>query len=726
MKLILVLDDVQRWLGYDAKILQKLSSIIAYTTNLHAISWLITVEDRCIDTVVSDCKEFWEKYSFAPSINRQIHEAELRSRLHKTQDHDMIDYHVSNISGWIDLDQLNIHSQTGILLIQENLRNRNDQISLQWMEDHTNWISGLLDKDEPGKNKLLRYWSNPFIACIILEVCLDKEIPIQNLIDLSFTDFVSLYWRKRLDSLDLTPLAQKCTSATSSESVLVAKDILNTATHLIAKSFAERGFTLSERDIVRYIQGIADDRPDLFHYLPKDLLPLVIAQCINLLVMGGILKESALLDKSFNVRIRMIGILFEPFWMWRLAEELRSSNFITDQIEVNASQALESFLSRIQSEELREAVIEFFLLMLQDKQDVANLEDTFAIYLWSLGFKSSFFPLHCVWFAASRVDSNIQTLVANLTKEYSSTFSFSSDRHRLFAFMYFIRQSLPTSLSATARLEHFKPYYHAIASNGMSDYYLYTFQQIMLYVQDEETLLETMKLLAGSEMLGITPALAWISIESMKNILGNDMSRIYDFLISYLQQSGKAAIAEYKAKSSHKWVRTYFREWVLCYFCRFLAESKTPNEAYVFLDTHSWYEAQRFSIDLSIAKEMDREANIALGYGYHGAEEQDRELFVNLINHLVESRKPKSIEIAFFLIRHTKPTRGQVAVLLDPEFQPFLRRIFMNIHPITNHIAEKYSDMFKANLGDYNELVLKREKLRAKLRKRKRWQRHEL
>jgi hypothetical protein len=202
------------------------------------------------------------------------------------------------------------------------------------------------------------------------------------------------------------------------------------------------------------------------------------------------------------------------------------------------------------------------------------------------------------------------------------------------------------------------------------------------------------------------------------------MSLIFDFLITYLRQSGEPATAQYRARSKnknkpkHKWVRTFFREWVLCYTCRFLAEAKPPYVAYQFLDALGWYEAQHSSISSSIASEMEREANIALGYGFHGAENEDRDLFINLISHLVDSSKPKSLEIAFFLMRHTKPTRGQAAVLLDNEFQPFLQRIFLNLHPITNHLAEQYFEMFRLNLADFDELLLKREKLKANSRRK--------
>jgi hypothetical protein len=726
IKLVLVLDDVQRWLGHDTQILQKLSSIIAYTTKLHAISWLITLPDRCIDTVVSDFKSFWEKYSFVSSINRQIHHrSEHKNRTPKALNHNMIDSRTSNISGWIDLDQLNICSQTGILLIQENLRSRNDQTSLQWLEDHARWITGIVNDDEPRNYRLLRYWANPFIARVILELCLVEGKPIQNFIDLSFTDFVSVYWKIRLNLLDLKTIAQQCSSITSSESVLVAKDIVNTVTHLMAKSFAESGgLALLERDVIKHIQTTVDERPDLFHYLSKEVSQRVIAQSITALLMCGILKETKLNDRQFNVQIRMLNILFEPFWMWRLAEELRLSSVVTEQLEEKASPALTSFFAHINSPELKEAVFEFFLLMLQDKQQPSKLSDRFVYYLWGLGFSFSCFPLAGVWFAASRVDSEIQFVVANLTKLFNSTFSFSNDRHGLFAFMYFIRHSLPTTLSATARLKYLKPHYQAISSTGLSDYYLYTFQQIIQEVKDKEALLQTMKLLAGSEILGFTPALAWVIVERMKVILENKMSLIFGFLITYLRQSGESATAQYRARSKnknkpkHKWVRTFFREWVLCYTCRFLAEAKPPYVAYQFLDALGWYEAQHSSISSSIASEMEREANIALGYGFHGAENEDRDLFINLISHLVDSSKPKSLEIAFFLMRHTKPTRGQAAVLLDNEFQPFLQRIFLNLHPITNNLAEQYFEMFRLNLADFDELLLKREKLKAESRRK--------
>lgn len=69
-------------------------------------------------------------------------------------------------------------------------------------------------------------------------------------------------------------------------------------------------------------------------------------------------------------------------------------------------------------------------------------------------------------------------------------------------------------------------------------------------------------------------------------------------------------------------------------------------------------------------------------------------------------------------MRHTKPTRGQASVLLDNEFHPFLKRIFLSFHPITNHLAEQYLEMFRLNLADFDELLLERERLKAKPRKK--------
>lgn len=722
MKLIIVMDDIQRWINIEPQIIQKISNIISYTTNLHSIFWVITTPDRCVDSLVLQNRVFWKRYSLVKSINRHVEEGNhphqpKRSWLNQ----DLNQIRVVNISGWIDLDNINLLAETGFSLIEENLKNRNDEESLKWIDEHRYWLTSSQGNLEQTNQRLARYWSNPFIACVILDVCIHEHTPIRNLIDFSFIEFIGVYWRRKLSSLDLHSLSMLITQeGLISDATLAAKGTLDKVTHLIARYFANTGlFAPLEKDVSKYICDTTRPEAKILLYVAEERVPFLVHECITRLENIGMLKVTQSIDNTFGLDTYRIHILFEPFWMWRLAQEFMCSGFITEQLKDKTTEALDGMASHFSDNDFKDAFLEFFLLLLGVKERSNNLAKEFVTYLWCLGFNDKNLSPRSIWFAACRADLDIQALIAGTTSGHSDLIPLLADRHNFFAFMYFVRESLPDVISTPCRIRLLKPHYQKISDHRLSDYYLYTFQQHILAIQDSDTLLECMIMLDGCEVMEITSALAWLCIESIKAIGKDDINCITNLVIAYLQQcSPHSMINENDNRDSHQW-RFHLRLWIMHYYCSYLVEENLLASAFEYLREQGWYDAfRKLGIHSSIDFEMKKEANLSLGYGYRGADDQDRREFIDLISHLTELKNPRTLETAFFLIRHTKPTKRENAVRVDPIFQPYLEKIFMYIHPITNRIAEHFSEMFRVNLSNYDQLLVRRKLLNSRLRTR--------
>jgi hypothetical protein len=157
-------------------------------------------------------------------------------------------------------------------------------------------------------------------------------------------------------------------------------------------------------------------------------------------------------------------------------------------------------------------------------------------------------------------------------------------------------------------------------------------------------------------------------------------------------------------KLSELWHRFFFREWILCEYCRWLTSSKGVD-AYHFLVSRSWYSAEEVKIHSKISLEMEREANIALGSRYYNSsDEKERINLFYIVNKLIGANKPRKTETAFHLIRHTKPTNGidPNKINIDPIFHEMLRKIYLSNY--TDRTISIYRELFRHNLKDFDAL----------------------
>ncbi len=131
------------------------------------------------------------------------------------------------------------------------------------------------------------------------------------------------------------------------------------------------------------------------------------------------------------------------------------------------------------------------------------------------------------------------------------------------------------------------------------------------------------------------------------------------------------------------------------------------RDTFDFLTEHHWYKPENLQINKIIGREMQREANLAIGYSYRSEwSSHEKSFFVKLVNRLA-SADSKSREIAFYLIRHTELTQQEKSVFLDKQFDPALKKIFLD--PKLEWLVKRYYETFQKNIKGFNKLEERRQ-----------------
>lgn len=95
---------------------------------------------------------------------------------------------------------------------------------------------------------------------------------------------------------------------------------------------------------------------------------------------------------------------------------------------------------------------------------------------------------------------------------------------------------------------------------------------------------------------------------------------------------------------------------------------------------------------------MKQEANLALGYWYRSsAKLQEKESYVDIVYSLINTGEEEEREIAFYLIRHSKPTYASQSVKVNRVFKPGLTKLFND--PRLESLIKTNCQFFNYNLG---------------------------
>lgn len=707
VKLIIIIDELNEWLNLGREERDKLTCFIEENTSCHSIFWLITLlgPNAIIDdSIIYDPQFCWQRYSF---IYPLLTNPEQYKNLEKS-----FDDFIPNYSGWVDLDELNVKNEVGIKLIKKTLELEGASDSLDWIEENWDWITKVSyytnnysEKNEKSeRNSLVRYWSNPFIACILLDL-IKRGTAIEKIVDLHFIEFITQFWNQRLAKLNVSPLYPDQKEVNNE---ITAREIIDHFTHFIAMFMARFGeVNPRKKDLMNYLEEKARERKDLLRS------ENIINPAIEVLKNGSLLKERKIKDSEFpSIDSDQILIRFYPFWEWRLAQELISINSIKEQNINDAQTDLEKWFNCVNLQPIKEGIFEFFLLLIYQIDDQTN----FIVNLLRSVLKSKVLPSASIWISGSRANPKMQGKIAKLAENFSSdSFSLQHNikEYEIRSYIYFVIQADPDAFQPYIRLKTLQRHYQNVKEYFLAEYYFYSIYKLFSRIKSNEIILKCMPYFSGCEVLEITPALAWLTVSVIsqninrisQNVSDSAELMLRDILI-YLEQ---AETEDRPKKHEKEQEQCYFYwEWVLRFFCSRIVEIKRQN-TFSFLDKNNWYHNKQLNINDNIGFVMKREANFALGYGYRAEwSGQEQRNFIKIIENLINSKSFTARHTAFFLIRHTKSTERKKGVKLDKRFQPFLREIFLDYR--MGKIVKRYYKLFELNLDNIAQL----EKLRQK------------
>jgi len=660
MRLVISIDDLHKWLS-SGECLKDLIDVISAHTDLNAIYWLITLEytsyDKVADDEVADESEShpWKVYSYRPKKEEHHHlNAKDQERL-------------ISIGGWLDLDELNRSRKIGLELLRQQLssKDEDDLRALQTLDERAD---------------ALRYLSSPFIAWILRHLREELQLPLSRVVNLNFIEFITYYWRKLRSIIDPHPLSREQVQ----QCILLIAEFLVQSNDLAPN----RTFLLNR------IQKAAIDRSDL---QDRRLAEAALA----VLERGPLLvRKKTNLEANFMERTE---IRFEPFWEYQMASQLQHATIergYTDE----AWSKIQTWFRLCHPQGIKQGVFEFLLLLLD--RDLNYKSSDIIDNMLNLGINDQESLTAAMWFAGPKLSIEKQSSLVDLAampRAYTNT-------RNLFAFMYFVSECVPEVLDIPSRLALLQPHYKTIHEASLVNYYLYIVERLFMKLKDNNIVLSCMMHFSGCEIMGITQILAELAVkrlaQNMRDEMNvhSEMNGLLDIVLEYLRVDYKKTKRDHQTGSNvTSQVRYFYRQWILCEFCRTLVDS-VGLTSYDLLVKHHWYEPRKLQIGYPASLEMRQEANLALGTWYRNkAWGEERKFYIELTKKLANSSDPEDRRRAFFLIRHTELTKGRRGVRVERAFHPLLRTLFMD--PELQKITESYYEDFQVNLNDVDSLA---------------------
>ncbi len=684
-KLIIALDDIERWLSSRQR-LDELSVLIADHTQYHALYWIIALQDTYFDKVAA-LSLFWRTYSYAGGVSR-----ERAGSVLNTYDAPETP-HPPALAGWLDLDELNRATRFGLSLLRKNLHSigESDLVALDVLDDRAD---------------AARYLSSPFIVWILWD--LRRSLPLLDVVNLNFVEFVAHFWQGlRANTYPEAPLSRQ----------QLDECIYFIADHMaLLNNFAPH-YTLLLDHIVDASRHTAE--------LPSELRSRDLA----VLALDSLERHNLLRRRTSSLDVAdipqdRIEVRFEPFWEWRVARRLLPHSSIQDNKADEVWRNIEEWFRKGGEEAIREGVFEFLLLLLD--QDQSRNKSQLIDQALKLGLTSTVLPTASTWFAGPKTTVSTQSKLA----AYASKKTVTYGPRDLFAFMHFISESHPDVVTPAARVSFLQPHYQSIYEDTLTDYYLYIIRRLFSRTKDNAMVLDCMNYLSGCEAMDLAHELAKVSVKSLASNVNNKMTDLTDDILRYLKVAGQETEAtERRCNSIAGPVKYLYPQWLLHEFCQVIVAIEGVD-AYDILARKHWFTPERLRIAGPVNLWMRQEATWALGRWYRSNyAEAKRSSFVALVTRLAHSQGgPEKLhttdasredrERAFFLIRHTESVRKVErqerygGTRVDERFQPLLRQLFLD--PLMKKIVDnsRYLADFQANLKDLDEL----QRLRGKNR----------
>jgi hypothetical protein len=660
-RMVVVLDDFDRWLRTRETTLDEVENLILETSRLHSLYWVLTLQHTAFPEVARH-RDFWNAYTWLQEEGSTAGDSRARRQ----------------IGSWIDLDRLNQIQRLGIEIV-EKVSDAEDPDPLQL---------GI-----PSDSPMERDLSNPQNAWTLLRC--RHELDLDYLVNLNFIGYVERFWEVRQRRMDPEPLKPA-----------TLPRLVGAAAAVMAEGL---GFRPLRTALASAIARREKDRSEL-----QD--PDKVEVGIQILEGAGLWQETETRDQVGPVL--RLELRNQFFWSFRIAQHL------ADRLRSQDAWDLATLLPEETDPYLREGVIEFLLLLMSESANGAVSSEPEgdppgggpAGALWRKALQLPGPTRASAWIAATKASPDIQRLVT----QASGAIQPSAERE-IFGFLYFIGEADPEVLSPTDRMILLQPFFPNIAAAGQVDYFLHVLVKALEQVENRQDLLGMLRRLVGVEVLKETRTIAYSVADAALRVCQGAFEEVLDLLIDYARQESRrlerASDPPPPPPDERDEGKHYLREWVLFATLAVAADHRDrngPADLFPILWDTSWYNPRRLKVISRVGFEMEAQANTVLGYQYRKSGRQDRLDYETLIAQFAHSESWYERKLSFFLIRHTVVTGGKRGVRVSPTFYQLLAALFLDPDIRVQQSVQHFYDTFRMNLeneSDFAELERERRSI---------------
>lgn len=640
-KLVIVIEDFHKWLELDPLFQDKLVDFIALHTCIHTLYWIISIQDTYYDKVAMENK-FWDKYGF--KYRREYLKGES----------------MPFIGSWINLDDLNYKDQLGLKLIFKVLKK--NQFDIEQFRKRL-------------QSQTLKNITNPFIAWLLLD--LRNQIALDNMFNLTYIEFVEYFWdvRKKVLLAKLEKTTSLCFLNISS-----LDNILEKTVWAISDLLTQRlAWTCPMTDVLAYLK---DNMKDELALLRNSCDPYNL---LNVLEYGNLMRKTNYSNFPWNPPTEIIELCFIIFWEYKIANNFINSKWelLNKEPELTWRCILES-LKLVESPWMEEEILEFMLLVLDKYLD----EDKFyRIFDTKLLEGDTSFSALC--FAGLKSNNFLRKFVTNSLLNKNTGRKLTN--RELFAVLCYTGDTTIIDISTEDKLKIIQPYYQLMKDNYLEHYFLHILDTIFSSAKTYMEIFASLKYLFGCEVLGITKEIADLTVNYLTRHCPDELSFIKSVIRFLKSNHEEFHFTEPIYKEFGE--SYYYLECFIESCCVYVVETLEISAFDLFIES-SWYKPGNYDLKYPISHWIVQKANLALGRLYQ-INSDIRENYLDIIQHLVYSGIKYKREIAFYLIRHSVPTRKNKAVIVHSNFYPYLEIIYNDNN--LKHLKKNYKAFFDVN-----------------------------
>ncbi|HEX4966389.1 MAG TPA: DUF4062 domain-containing protein [Thermoanaerobaculia bacterium] len=678
-KLILLVDDLHRWVAGREAYLRAFETWIARATHLACLHWVIALPATSY-AELAETEHFWKAFSLLPESARDGQSKRRSDVAKSTEWTDPTT--IRQVGGWLWLDEVNESKRLGQQLIREYIE--------IYQPEETELLSYLKQDDlaspEAGNwRRQTRHLNTPQIAWVLLDFLGEEDA--QTLVNLHFIGFVERFWRKRWVVLKRESLPGRMPDE---EQI-----------RLVARALLEECVPYANR--AKVIALIVRKAKQIGGAVLED--PGRVSEVLSLLAKAGLLETFE--DSSPNPGRVALQVPF--FWYFQVA----SSIFEALLADAN-SIAREGWLEAVADRDAREGVSEFLFLFAD--RELGGTDDGIRRMesFWQQAAGNPAFPDAARWLAASKASPSLQAIAVRWIQEKGWL---PEEPREVFTVLVFLGEVDPSTMAPYTCLAVLQRMVAAVATAKLQDYFELVVTKVFDRVPSQEEWLRCVPHLAGCEPLGVTSTLGRLAADAAIRTCDGDSDAALQLLLRYLPNEPVRDKPTQEKKGEN---RVLTREWIVFHVLDrvhylYKAGSLGPSDLLAKLQALSWYRPERLRIVPQVGGEMERDANSVLGFFYQTEREgRKKVLYEDALRALAYSSNVRDRRLAFFLILHTEPTGGKEVIIVQKIFRPLLKKISGDRDYAIQRMVADYYAVFRDSLSEAGFEEIRRQPPRRK------------